>query len=109
MKLYLDNERDAPNGWTAVRSSQALLSALRTGAVTHVSMDHDLGPGAPSGLDILKGMAAQNLWPSASLRVHSGNVAGAQAMKALIRTKAPAHLQRPTSTPYTRALTKSHY
>lgn len=102
MKLYLDNERPAPKGWTAVRTPQALLSALRTGQVTHVSLDHDLG-GPVTGLDVVKGMAAQGLWPSVGLRVHSGNAAGAMAMKAVIHESAPAHLQPATQSPYTRA------
>jgi hypothetical protein len=117
MRLYVDDQREAPDGYTVARSPDAALKHLASGGVTHVSLDYDFAPttpapggghvparGTPTGLDIVKAMVAGTVpWPTQSLRVHSGNPEGAQAMKALIRQHAPAHLQRPTQSPYTLA------
>lgn len=70
---------------------------------SHLSLDHDFDGMKTTGLDLLTEMADTNSWPSESLQVHSGNVAGAKAMKAFIAQHAPAHLQRPSPNPYTLA------
>ena len=43
MKVYLDDERIAPDGWTQVRWPDEAIELLKTGQVTHLSLDHDLG------------------------------------------------------------------
>jgi len=43
MKVYLDDERVAPDGWVQVRWKDKAIELLQTGAVTHLSLDHDLG------------------------------------------------------------------
>ena len=43
MKLYLDDEREAPEGWVRVRWPEEAIELLKTGHVTEVSLDHDLG------------------------------------------------------------------
>ena len=43
MKLYLDDEREAPVGWVRVRWPEEAIELLKTGQVTDLSLDHDLG------------------------------------------------------------------
>ena len=43
MKLYLDDEREAPEGWVRVRWPEEAIELLKTGQVTDLSLDHDLG------------------------------------------------------------------
>ena len=43
MKLYLDDEREAPEGWVRVRWPEEAIELLKTGKVTDLSLDHDLG------------------------------------------------------------------
>jgi hypothetical protein len=43
MKVYLDDERIAPSGWTQVRWPDEAIALLRTGEVDEISLDHDLG------------------------------------------------------------------
>jgi hypothetical protein len=43
MRVFLDDERVAPNGWRHVRWPEEAIELLRTGEVTELSLDHDLG------------------------------------------------------------------
>lgn len=42
-KVYLDDERQPPEGWTLVQWPDEAIKLLRSGTVTHLSLDHDLG------------------------------------------------------------------
>lgn len=43
MKVYLDDEREESQGWTRAYTAQEAVDFLRTGRVTAISLDHDLG------------------------------------------------------------------
>ena len=43
MKLFLDDEREAPEGWVRVRWPEEAIEWLKTEKVTDLSLDHDLG------------------------------------------------------------------
>lgn len=43
MKLYLDDQRPAPEGWTLVKTPEQAIEHLKSNRVTHLSVDHDLG------------------------------------------------------------------
>ncbi len=43
MKLWVDDERPAPDGWTWVRTGQEAIDALELGLCTYLALDHDLG------------------------------------------------------------------
>ena len=54
MKLYLDDEREAPVGWVRVRWPEEAIELLKTGQVTDLSLDHDLGDDARgTGYDVV--------------------------------------------------------
>jgi hypothetical protein len=44
VKVWLDDERPAPDGWVHVRTARDCIAVLETGGVTELSLDHDLGP-----------------------------------------------------------------
>ena len=46
MKIYLDDERLVPPGWVQARWSDEVIEYLKSGDVTDVSLDHDLGDDA---------------------------------------------------------------
>lgn len=53
MKLYLDDERPTPQGWHRAYTAPEAIELLKTGQVTHLSLDHDLGPPeAGTGYDV---------------------------------------------------------
>jgi hypothetical protein len=43
MKVYLDDLRTPPDGWILVRWPEDAIKLLKTGEVTDISLDHDLG------------------------------------------------------------------
>jgi len=43
MKVYLDDIRPCPEGWVLARSYEEAVELLKTGLVTEISLDHDLG------------------------------------------------------------------
>lgn len=54
MRVYLDDERPTPAGWTGCRWPAEVIELLKTGEVTHLSLDHDLGDDARgTGYDVL--------------------------------------------------------
>lgn len=48
MKVYLDDERTPPEGWTLVRWPAEAIELLSNYEVTHLSLDHDLGEVDPA-------------------------------------------------------------
>lgn len=43
MKVYLDDERETPEGWFRVYTAAEAILTLAAGGVTEISLDHDLG------------------------------------------------------------------
>lgn len=43
MKVYLDDERNTPEGWIRVYWPDEAIALLTTGKVLEISLDHDLG------------------------------------------------------------------
>jgi hypothetical protein len=43
MKIYLDDERETPLGYRRCYWPEEVIELLKTGKVTHISLDHDLG------------------------------------------------------------------
>lgn len=83
MKLWMDDLRPAPDGWTGARSVNEAIALMRTGEVTHASLDHDLGDYAHDGGDgwrLVDWMAENDAWPVVELSVHSMNPVGARRM-----------------------------
>lgn len=54
MKVYLDDERQAPEGWYRVYWPEEAIALLNKGDVTEISLDHDLGDDAHgTGYDVV--------------------------------------------------------
>lgn len=43
MRIYLDDERSTPPGWTRVDWPDEAIALLQRGGVAEISLDHDLG------------------------------------------------------------------
>jgi hypothetical protein len=64
MKVYLDDERTTPEGWTRVYWPSEAIELLQTGQVTELSLDHDLGNDARgTGYDVV-------LWVEEQVAMH---------------------------------------
>lgn len=86
IRVWLDDERPAPEGWIAVRWPQEAINWLRTHRVTHISLDHDLGDDARgTGYDVIvwieEEMRRSGFEPP-QITVHSANPAARVRMAA---------------------------
>ncbi len=89
MKVYLDDERAAPDGWHQVRWPDEAIELLESGDVTHLSLDHDLGDDdRGTGYDVIlwveEAVATRGFRPP-EIKVHSANSSARQKMEAGIR------------------------
>ena len=90
MRVWLDDVRPAPEGWTPARWPEEVIALLKTGGVTHVSLDHDLGDDQHgTGYDVLlwieEQVATAGFRPP-EIAVHSANAAARLRMQAAIRS-----------------------
>lgn len=77
MKIFLDDERATPDGWMRVYWPDEAIDWLKTGQVTEISLDHDLGDDERgTGYDVVlwieEAVATQNFMPP-KMMVHSAN------------------------------------
>jgi hypothetical protein len=109
MKLWLDDRRREPSGWTRVLNVAETEALLRTGRVDEASLDHDLGAcetcmGGMSteawleahdwdmptcehvgtGYNLCVWMEETGHWPRQKPKVHSMNEKGAARMREII-------------------------
>jgi hypothetical protein len=89
VRVWLDDERAAPEGWVHVRTPEESIELLRTAEVEEISLDHDLGLDVGgrerTGYDVLlwleREVAAGRARPPAVISVHSGNVGAVNRME----------------------------
>lgn len=89
LRVWLDDERPAPAGWTRCYWPEEVIALLVHHDVQELSLDHDLGDDARGcGHDVLlwieERVATTHYRPPA-LRVHSANPVGRRRMEAAIR------------------------
>lgn len=90
MKVYLDDKREAPEGWMRTYTPAATIKMLRSGQVTHLSLDHDLGfeDTIGTGYDVLLWLEEQVLLKGfipPVIAVHSANAGARPKMEAAIK------------------------
>ncbi|WP_444930282.1 cyclic-phosphate processing receiver domain-containing protein [Microbulbifer sp. SSSA002] len=77
MKVYLDDERQTPDGWVRVYWPEEAVELLKTEKVTEISLDHDLGDDDHgTGYDVVlwieEAVFTQGFKPPV-IKVHSAN------------------------------------
>lgn len=109
MKLWVDDLQAAPDGWHWVWTVPEAQAILANDAVTHLSLDHDLGGACPdkcwldlgmrlcssdcrcachqTGYTLVCWMEERGIWPETFCGVHSANPAGAERMRAVIERR----------------------
>lgn len=96
MKIWLDDLRPAPEGWTWIKTVAEAIHLLETETVEEISLDHDLGDrGEPeqTGYDVTLHMAARAFEGKSVpglVRIHSANSVGCERMEGVIRRYLPA-------------------
>lgn len=85
MKIYLDDERTTPLGYTRVFWPEEAIHLLKTESVSEISLDHDLGDDDHgTGYDVVlwieEAVATRNFIPPV-IKVHSANSSARQKME----------------------------
>lgn len=88
MKVFLDDERVTPTGWVRTFWPEEVIAFLKTGQVTELSLDHDLGDDERgTGYTVLLWLEEQVAMHGMSpplLHVHSANSSARLKMEAAI-------------------------
>ncbi|GAB5403271.1 MAG: hypothetical protein Aurels2KO_15020 [Aureliella sp.] len=89
-KIFLDDERPCPEGWVSARWPDQVIELLKTGNVSEVSLDHDLGDDERgTGYDVIlwieEAVATRGFTPPV-IRIHSADVSARAKMAAGIAT-----------------------
>jgi hypothetical protein len=105
LKVFLDDERAAPEGWTHARWPEEVIALLETGEVDAISLDHDLGDDARTGYDVLtwieEAVVTHGFTPP-QIAIHTANAAARSRMElavASIRRLARVTGEGPASAP----------
>ncbi len=95
-RVWLDDVRPAPKGWTRAYTAAEAIALLEAGGVVEISLDHDLGDEATCGSGyqvavwIEEAVATRGFVPPV-IRIHSANVVGrarmAQAIASIERLR----------------------
>jgi hypothetical protein len=92
MKLWLDDERVAPEGWVWVKTTGEAFHYLRTGGVKEISLDHDLGSEHlfGTGYDILtyieEKVYTDDQYNPPRISIHTANPAARRRMIAAVES-----------------------
>ena len=90
MKVFLDDERTPPKGWILVRWPEEAIDLLKTGKVSEISLDHDLGDDEHgTGNDVILWIEEQvvtNSFSPPKITVHSSNASARKKMEAGIKS-----------------------
>ena len=89
MRVFLDDERETPQGWTRCYWPDEVIELLKTGNVEELSLDHDLGDDVKgTGYNVLlwieEEVYCHNFKPPC-IRVHSANSSARQKMELAIK------------------------
>lgn len=87
MKIFLDDLRQNPEGWILAKWPSEVIEYLKTGKVTHLSLDHDLGNDEKgTGYDVITWLEEKVFFnPEFKLpkiKVHSANPVAKRRMEA---------------------------
>ena len=88
MKIWLDDERQMPEGYDRhVRTAPEAIALLESGTVTAISLDHDLGESGGTGYQVAcfieEGAFRKSLLPM-GVSIHSANPVGRYRMEQAI-------------------------
>lgn len=99
MKVYLDDERETPEGWERVYHVYQAIEKLATRQVTEISLDHDLGTGEADGYQVLLWIEEQvftdpTYTPPKWIWIHTANPSAKEKMKLALRRIVQAMKER---------------
>ena len=90
MKIYMDDARETPSGWTRTYTVAETIAALRTRTVTHLSLDNDLGDDVAEGYNVLNWLEEiiynDMHFPLPEIHIHSSNASRVEYMQRALKS-----------------------
>jgi hypothetical protein len=86
-RLWVDDLRPAPPGWTGAKSSAEAISLLAGGEFTAISFDHDLG-GDDTTRPVVLWLCEHDRWPP-EVHVPTANPVGREWLTGMARRYGP--------------------
>jgi len=86
-RLWVDDLRPAPDGWTWAKSSTEAIALLAAGEFAAISLDHDLG-GDDTTRPVVLWLCEHARWP-AEVLVHTANPVGREWLTGMARRYGP--------------------
>lgn len=90
MKIYMDDARETPKGWTRTYTVEETIAALLTRTCTHLSLDNDLGENQKEGYKVLDWLEEtvynDSTFPMPEVTVHSSNASRVEYMHRVLRS-----------------------
>jgi len=90
MKVFLDDERPTPEGWTRAKTPEEAIELLKSKRVTHLSLDHDLGfSDDRTGYAVLlwiEQQVVENGFLPPHIAIHSANAGARTRMDAAVES-----------------------
>ena len=95
MKIWLDDIREAPDGWYWAKNVKDCIWQIQVNFcdIDEISLDNDLGENQLEGRKVVLWLAEQyasgkNFWPE-KIHVHSSNTVAVEYMEAMINRYKP--------------------
>ncbi|PNV95006.1 cyclic-phosphate processing receiver domain-containing protein [Pseudomonas protegens] len=86
MKIYLDDERQTPQGWVRAYWPNEVIALLKAGGVEDISLDHDLGDDQRGtgydGILWIEEAVALNGFHPPRIHIYSANASAVEKMRA---------------------------
>lgn len=84
IKVWLDDYREAPDGWIRAVCAVHAITLLETGLVEEISLDHDLGMYCKTGYDVISWIEREvmtNKFKPPIIHIHTENPVGRKQME----------------------------
>ncbi|GFN32364.1 cyclic-phosphate processing receiver domain-containing protein [Paenibacillus xylaniclasticus] len=86
--IFLDDYRKCPAGFVLARNAEECIMLLANLPVGILSLDYDLGYGQPTGLEVVRYMVENGVYPQ-EVYLHTSSEAGRMQMYHLLAQHAP--------------------
>lgn len=92
INVFLDDRRPSYPGYKLARTAEQAINYLRADKVNVISLDYDLGTPPVTGLDVVRFMVDQRIYPKLII-IHSANPIGRRRMYRLLAANKPETVQ----------------
>jgi hypothetical protein len=90
--LYMDDARPCPKGFVLAKDAAECIALLRECEVRVLSLDYDLGWNMPNGMEVVRFIVSERLYP-AVIYLHTSSAAGKMQMFQSLYANKPDHVR----------------